>query len=385
MKKILFLVSDDSYFCSHRLNLARAAVQTGFEVAVATKITTHLPQIQAAGLKVFPLKNFSRTGLNPVNQILLLIELIKIYKTYHPDIVHQVAIKPVILGSLVALWCGVPRIMNALGGLGYLFTDQIPPTSPFSAARIKKKLLHTLTCSLFRFIFSKPNTQLILQNEDDLKTLIKAGCISHPEKISIIRGAGIDIHAFPVTPFPLEPPIIITCIARMLWDKGIGELVAAAEILQQKNIPAQVILYGLPDPENPASITEIQLQKWHDSGIIIWKGHCDDVRNAYAQCHIAVLASYREGLPKTLLEAASCGRPIVTTDVPGCREVVQNNENGLLVPAKDSTALANALIILSQDKALCLKMGQAGRKRIETYFADSLIHQQILRLYNHAP
>ncbi len=371
MKKILFLVSEDSYFCSHRLNLGRAAQKAGYEVAVATKITKHQKKIQAAGITIFPLKHFTRAGLNPIRQCLLLLELRKIYKTYKPDIVHQVAMKPVILGSLVALWCRVPVIINALGGLGYLFIS-------------KRGVLRALTCKLFSFIFSRRNTKLILQNEDDLNTLVKEHCISDLKKISIIRGAGIDTKAFPLTAFPDEPPVIIACITRLLWDKGIGELVAAAKILQEKNIAAKVILYGLPDPENPASITREQVRKWHDAGVITWQGHCDNVAQAYTNCHIAVLPSYREGLPKTLLEAASCGRPIVTTDVPGCREVVKDGENGLLVPAKDSTALANALITLSQNKTLRTQMGRAGSMRVEHYFADKHIHEQILSLYTNA-
>ncbi len=377
MKKILFLVSEDRYFCSHRLSLGCAALQAGFEVAVATKTIKDTQKIQDAGFTLFSLKHFTRAGLNPIQQCLLILELFKIYKSYRPDIVHQVAMKSVILGSLIALWCRVPTIINALGGLGYLFMD----SKGGITAKFKKKLLKSLTCRLFRFIFSKSNTKLILQNQDDLDTLMKTHCVSDLQKISIIRGSGVDINAFPETSFPPEPPVIITCISRLLWDKGIGELVAAAKILQEKNISAKVMLYGMPDPENPTSIAQTQIQAWHDSGLISWQGHCDNVAKAYANCHIAVLPSYREGLPKTLLEAASCGRPIVTTDVPGCREVVQDGENGLLVPAKDSEELANALMVLIENKALRLQMGKAGRNRVIQYFSDTLIHEEILKLY----
>lgn len=371
-KKILFLVSEDSYFCSHRLNLGLAARKAGFTIAVATQTSSHTKKIEDAGITVFPLKHFTRAGLNPFKQCLLILELLKIYKNYKPDIVHQVAMKPVVLGSLVGLWCRVPKIINALGGLGYLFTEK---------GGVKKAALRFLTCWLFRFIFSRLNTQLILQNQDDLDALIKAQCILDPKKVSIIKGSGIDMDAFPATPFPPEPPVIITCISRLLRDKGIHELVFAAKILQEKNIAAKIILYGMPDPENPTSITQKQIEAWHDAGLIIWKGHCNNVAKAYADCHIAVLPSYREGLPKTLLEAASCERPIVTTDVPGCREVVQEGENGLLVPAKDGEELASALIVLIENKALRLRMGQAGRKRVAEYFSDTLIHKEILKLY----
>lgn len=374
-KKLLFLVAEDHYFCSHRLNLAQAAQKAGFAVAVATRVSTEAKRIQNAGIKLFPLRYFNRHSINPFRQLLALFELYKIYKRYHPLVVHQVAIKPVILGSLIAQWCRIPKVINALGGLGYLFTDKKVKTN------LKKQLLHYTACRIFHFIFSRPNSTLILQNQDDLQTLIKANCVA-PNQVAIIPGAGIDIQAFPVALLPPEPPVIITCISRMLWSKGIGELVMAAKILNTKISQAKVILYGMPDPENPTSISKKQLQKWHDAGIIIWKGQCQDVAKAYADCHIAVLPSYREGLPKTLLEAASSGRAIVTTDVPGCREVVKEQENGLLVPPRDSEALANALIFLIENRDLRINMGNHGRKRVEQYFADTLIHQQTIALYN---
>jgi glycosyltransferase involved in cell wall biosynthesis len=167
----------------------------------------------------------------------------------------------------------------------------------------------------------------------------------------------------------------------MLWDKGIEEFVKAAKILKEKKIDATFLLYGTPDPENPTSIPEDRIQSWQDAGIIIWKKHCEDVAKAYADCHIAVLPSYREGLPKSLLEAASCGRPIVTTDVPGCREVVIHGENGLLVEAQNSIALAESLMVLCENKALRERMGEAGRKRVEQFFRDKLIHEETIKLY----
>ncbi len=385
-KKLLFLVSEDSYFCSHRLSLGKAALKAGFKVAIATRCHNHAEQIQRIGIEVFPLKNFTRTGLNPFRQLCLIWELYQIYKTYKPHIVHHVAIKPVILGSLIARLCGVPKIINALGGLGYLFTDVEDPTKEQTKKQgkskfIKKLLLRQGVSYSFKKIFSQANSILILQNQDDLETLIKKKCVS-TKQVRIIRGAGISTEDFPMLPFPPSQPIIITCVSRMLWDKGIGELVKAAQILQEKNYPIQVILYGTPDPENPASIPLWQLHAWETQKTITWKGHCSNVASAYANCHIAVLPSYREGLPKSLLEAASCGRPIVTTDVPGCRDVVINGDNGFLVPAKDSMALADALILLSQNEALRISMGKKGRERVETFFRDAIIHQQTLALYN---
>ncbi len=372
-KKILFLVSEDKYFCSHRLNLGISAIKAGFDVAIATRCNNDAQKIRDAGILVYPLEHFTRAGLNPIRQCQLILELYNIYKNYHPDVMHHVALKPIILGSLVAWWCKVPRVINALGGLGYLFTEG-------GISSIKKRLLHFLVCKILKVICSKPNNTLILQNSDDLETLLKDANIN-PKQVCIIRGAGVATLDFPNVPSPKDPPLKIACVSRLLWDKGIGELVLAAKILHDKKIPAEVLLYGTPDPENPSSISEEQLKEWHDSGVIIWKGHCEDVAKAYANCHIAVLPSYREGLPKSLLEAASCGRPIVTTDVPGCREIVNHKINGLLVPAKNSIALANALFELIQNEPLRVKMGKAGRERIEHEFSDQIIHQQTLSLY----
>ncbi len=397
MKKLLFLVAEDSYFCSHRLNLAKAAIAAGYQVAVATRCLRCTETIRAAQIQVFPLQHFSRAGVNPIRQFKLLHELQHIYRTYQPDIVHHVAIKPVIMGSLVAQWCGIKRVINALGGLGYLFTDPSPgashpplprqhPHPPFghplpqAGEGKKKKFLRFFVCRIFRFIFSRPNSILILQNQDDVETLVKYHCLNR-KRAQIIAGAGVDMNAFPITTPPAAPPVIIACVARLLWDKGIGELVKATEIIRNQGFAVNVLLYGMPDPENPASIPEAQILAWQASGIITWKGQCNDVAKAYAECHIAVLPSYREGLPKSLLEAASSGRPIVTTDVPGCREVVINGENGFLVPAKTSISLANALIKLIENEALRNQMGEAGRKRVAKYFNDPIIHEQTLALY----
>lgn len=380
--KLLFLIAEDSTFCTHRINLAKEAVKAGYEVAIATRCSQYQDLIEQAGIQVFPLEKFNRSGLNPWKQIQSLEELHRIYKTYKPDICHHVAMKPVIFGSLVARFNKVPKIINALGGLGYIFT---PANETKAFRKIKKSALRRIALNFFHWIFKSPNTKLILQNPDDINTLVSAGCIQN-NKITLIRGAGVDINAFepqPALPHPTEQdPIIISCVSRILWDKGIGELIDAAKIMQAKGIPSKIILYGEPDEANPTSVPLATIRAWHESQIIEWRGHCRNVAKAYAECHIAVLPSYREGLPKTLLEAASSARPIVTTDVPGCREVVQNQENGLLVPARNARALANALIYLCQDAALREKMGAAGRARVEKYFADTLIHQQTLALYN---
>lgn len=378
--KLLFLIAEDSYFCTHRLNLGIAALKVGFEVAVATRCKKHAERIQAAGITVFNLKYFKRSGLNPFSQVRALKELYTIYKTYAPDVVHHVAMKPVLFGSLLAFICKTSKIINAFGGLGYLFTDSKPTSNPF--ASIKKNCLRFFVCRLLKWLHQQSNTTIILQNTDDINTFLAATNID-PKKIRLIQGSGVDLQCFPAQPVPDTQPIQIACVARMLWDKGIGELIEAAKIIQKQNLSIQILLYGIPDPENPASIQDKQLQAWHDAGLVIWKGHCEHVAKAYADCHIAVLPSYREGFPKSLLEAASVGRAIITTDAPGCREIVQNHQNGLLVPVKSARALAEAIIHLSLDRAQQIRMGLESRKIVETQFSDIIINQQVLALYHY--
>ena len=375
--RLLFLVSEDRYFFSHRFNLAKAAVKAGFTVAVATKGNQYTEQIKAAGIQVFPLMYFDRASLNPFRQILLIKELFKVYRLYKPDIAHHVAMKPVLIGSLIAAWVKTPKIINALGGLGYLFTD-----SPQTKISRKKQLLRAFVCWLFRFIFFRLNATLILQNKEDLKLLETYHCLNAKNTV-IIRGAGVDLDAFPFKPLPPDKtPIVIVCAARLLWDKGIGELIEAAKILLEKNLSVKIDLYGALDSENPRAISRYQIEEWQTAGLITWHNHVPHLQQIYEQCHLVVLPSYREGLPKTLLEAASTGRPIVTTEAPGCTEVVEEGVNGFCVPIQDAKALSDALITLIQNPSLRTQMGIAGRTRAERYFKDSLIHEQTLALYS---
>jgi glycosyltransferase involved in cell wall biosynthesis len=375
MKRILFLISEERYFYTHRFNLAKAAAQAGFDVAITTKGNQYTAEFRAAGITVFPLSHFDRASMNPLRQVSLIKELYQVYKIYRPHIAHHVAMKPVLFGSFIAAFFKTPKIINAFPGLGYLFTDLNQ-----KKMRLKKRMIRWCICRLFQWIFFKLNATLIVQNEDDLKLLTAFRCIN-VDKTTLIRGAGIDTKAFPLSPFLPEPPIAITCVARLLWDKGIGELVEAIKLLLEKKYPIKLKLYGAIDPENPSAISIQQIEQWQTMGLLEWRDHTPDIATVYQQCHIAVLASYREGLPKSLLEAASTGRPIVTTDAPGCREVVQHGVNGFCVPVKDSLALSKALITLIEDPILRETMGIAGRHRMEEYFKDSLIHQQTLALY----
>lgn len=365
--KLLFLVTEDWYFCSHRLALACAARDAGFDVTVATRVSAHGEQIRAAGLRLISIA-LRRSGRNPWRELMAIGEIAAIYRNEKPDIVHHVALKPVLYGSLAARIAGVPHIVNALAGMGYVFTSQ----------KTSARLLRPLITLAFRLLLQ--GSRVILQNPDDREALLAANILK-ANQVALIRGSGVDTGAFRCVAEPAAVPPLIVLPARMLWDKGVGEFVAAAHILQQQGIAARFALAGERDPDNPAAIPEKQLQDWHASGVVEWLGQQDDMPALLAQAHIVCLPSYREGLPKALLEAAACGRAIVATDVPGCREAVRHHENGLLVPARDAAALAQALRLLIEDAALRHRFGQRGREMAEKEFSAEKVAAETLALY----
>jgi glycosyltransferase involved in cell wall biosynthesis len=366
--KLLFLVTEDWYFCSHRLEIAKAAKRAGFDVAVATRVQNHGHQIEAEGFKLIPIRMRRRFG-SPWQELKTLFELVRIYRAEKPDIVHHVALKPMLFGSLAALIAGLPGVVNAVAGMGYVFTSRS------TQARILRPFIQTF----LRLLLSNERTSLILQNEDDLELLQGLGIVDG-QHISLIRGSGVDIDHF----HPLAEPegdVTVAIVARMLWDKGVHNLVEAVQSLRAKGIPLRLLLAGDPDPDNPASIPETQLKAWDDEPGIDWLGYVEDVRDVLKQAHIACLPSRREGLPKSLLEAAACARPIVATDVPGCREVVRDGVNGFLVPSRDVQALADALEKLALDAGLRQRFGQAARKIAVEEFRSQLVIDRHLALY----
>lgn len=375
--KVLFLVTEDWYFYSHRLAIARAVRNAGCEIIVATRVTNHRELIEKEGFRVVPIK-LRRRSKNPFIELTSIIELIKIYRKERPTIVHQVAIKPVLYGSCAAKITGVPAIVNALSGLGFVFIANGWKNSIFREAI---KFLYKLALLL-------DNLKVIFQNPDDRKTFVNAGIVDY-NKTVIIKGSGVDPAKFKYSPEPKGIPVVMLA-SRMLWDKGIGELVEASRLLKASDIMCRVVLVGMPDPGNPASIPEDKLRGWHSEGIVEWWGHREDMPAVFSESHIVCLPSYREGLPKVLIEAASCGRAIVATDVPGCREIVRHGVNGLLVPPKDSKALARSLTILLQDPELRSHMGKKGREIAVSEFSEERVTKETIGVYrdllkNHWP
>lgn len=371
--KLLFLVTEDWYFCSHRLPIARAARDAGFAVTVAARVTGHGEAIRAEGFDLVPL-GMARRNSNPLRELASVLEIVRVYRRIRPDLVHHVAVKPALVGSLAARLAGVPRMVNAIAGLGYVFASD----------SIKARLLRPFIRLGFRLLLNGPHSRVIVQNPDDQRLLV-AGRLVAPERLTLIKGSGVALDHFHPTPEPeVTPatPAVAALVSRMIWDKGIGVLVEAAHILKSRGVALRIVLAGQPDPENPASIPEAQLRAWHADGIVEWVGFCDHVAGLWARSHIAVLPSwYGEGVPKSLLEAAACGRALVTVDGPGLREVVRHGETGLLVPPRDAVALADALQWLAEDAALRHRLGRAARDLAERDFGEAAVIKQTLALY----
>ncbi len=368
-KKLLFFVTEDWYFCSHRLPLAVAARKAGYKVGVITRVVSHGNKIRDAGLKLIPLK-LSRRGINPLAELRVISRLISIYRSERPDIVHHVALKPIIYGTIASLLTKVPSVVNAMAGLGFLFSSQ----------SYKAGTLRPMAKLLFRFLLNSRNSRVILQNPDDVRVM----CDSHilnEERIALIRGSGVDTQQFTVQK-ERSGKLIVTLASRLLWDKGVGEFVSAAEQLKSQGVNARFVIVGEADKENPSAIPDRQLRYWQEKGAIEWWGKRDDMPDVFAQSHIVCLPTfYGEGVPKVLIEAASCGRPIVTTDSPGCREIVKNGENGLLVPVRDAAAVAQALKKLIEFPELRLKMGIRGREIVKKDFSVEQVVQQTMEIY----
>ena len=368
-KKLLFLVAEDRYFCSHRLPLAVMAKKAGYEVVVATRVNQHASVIENAGLKLVPLKCLRRGSLNPLREFAFILELLSIYRREKPDLVHHVAVKPVLYGSIAARLVGVPTIVNALAGLGFVF----------SSNRFLIRCLKSFFVVLLRLLLKgEKDSIMIVQNSDDRKVVVDRGIVNN-EDVRLIRGAGVDVTQYCVQHRENEVPVVMLA-ARMLWDKGVGEFVEAARTVKQGH-HTRFVLVGDTDTENPAAIPRKDLENWHEEGVIEWWGYRDDMPDVISQADIVCLPSYHEGLPKILLEAMACGKAIVATDIPGCREVIHNGENGILVPLRNPASLVNAFEQLLNDREMVARMGTIGRQMVESKFSTDVINAEVLQVY----
>ena len=369
LPRLLFIVSEDWYFVSHRLHLAKTAREAGYEVALLSRISKYRERIETSGVKVFDW-SLSRRSCNPLKEYRSVFQIFWTIKKYQPCIVHAVALKPVLYTSLICKFTGMRNRVSALGGLGFIF----------SSNKISARLLRLLLIIGLRVSLDGEFSRLILQNQDDKKIILKSKIIKF-EHIRLVRGSGVDTVEFSPRAETNEIPLVILP-ARLLWDKGVGDFVDCAKIITQKGIKVRFALVGERDEHNPKCISASQLKAWIDEGVVEWWGRREDMSDVYRQATVVCLPSHREGLPKVLLEAASSGRPIVTYDVPGCREVVINEENGFLVPFRDINCLAFALEKLIVAPALREQMGKNGRRKVLKEFSQEKIAAETLTIWN---
>lgn len=368
-KKIIFFVTEDWYFCSHRLPLAIAAKKAGYIVYVVTRVTSHGHMIEAAGLNLIPI-TLSRRGKNPVKEAIFIKQLVAIYKRIDPQIVHHIAMKPVIYGSIAAKFARIPAKVNAMAGLGFLF----------SSRSFLARVLRPFIKGILSQLLSMGRSIVILQNPDDLELMVGSKIVSRKDT-KLIMGSGVDLEEYRYFPEPDGRPLVLLA-SRLLWDKGVGEFVAAARQLRADGFDARFVIAGEGDDANPGSIEKRQLNEWQEQGDVECWGKRNDMPGVFARSHIVCLPTfYGEGVPKTLIEAASSGRPIVTTNTPGCREIVKESVNGILVPIKDVDALVAAIRTLLESPELRVRMGHAGRQLVREKFSMDKVIGETLDVY----
>jgi glycosyltransferase involved in cell wall biosynthesis len=363
---LLYVVTEDRAFLSHRLPMARAARDAGFDVHVATSVGSNAEAIRAEGFTVHAMP-FRRGGLSPFGAISTILALRQIKRGLSPAIVHHVGMQICVLGGISSLGMATPQV-NAMTGLGYAFTS----------TTAKALFLRLVIAIALRFLLNRNHAVFLVQNPDDRAALETVGI--DPRHLVRIPGSGVDTDK--LTPMP-EPdgPITVGFAGRLLTAKGIRTLVAAHRLLRARNVEVQLLIAGDPDPANPDSVRLEEAQRWNSEPGITWLGHVEDIATLWRRCHIAALPSHREGLPKSLLEAAACGRPLIAADAPGSREIVIPDQTGLLAPIEDAQALADAIGELAASQELRKRYGAAARQFVVEKMSSHSIGAAIVALY----
>lgn len=366
--KILLFANTDWYLYNYRLLLAGELRNAGHEVLLLSPEGKFAEKIKAAGFhwQAFEL---SRSGVNPFSEFSAILRLARFYRQEKPDLVHHFTSKCVLYGSMAARLAGVKRVINAITGMGYVFT---------------RKNMFTSIIKPFVVLFYKTalkNSKVIFQNQHDMDYFIQKQLVK-PAQCVLIPGSGVDIDHFKPLPVDKKDPLVVLP-ARMLWDKGVGEFVEAARLVKASGIKARFVLVGMPDEGNPTSIPEAQLRAWQASGLVEWWGWQEDMVAIYQQATAVCLPSYREGLAKSLIEAAACGCPLIASDIPGCRKVIENGRNGFLVPLRNPKSLSEAIIQLLSDQKLSARMGKESRKIAVQKFSAKMINKQTISIYNY--
>lgn len=367
--RLLIVVNVDWFFLSHRLPIALGALQAGHEVHIATTLTQGREELEAHGFVVHALQ-IDRSDAGLVGLLKLLFSLWNLFRNVRPAVLHLVTIKPVLLGGLAARLAFVGGVVYAVSGLGHVFVAQ----------GVLGRARRALVSAGYRIALGAANKRIIFQNPDDRRAIDSIARV-RPEQVVMVPGSGVDLWQYQAQPLPTDKVPVVLMAARLLATKGVREFVATARYLRERGVQADFWLVGDPDPANPASIPPGELRAWTEQGDVRVLGHRRDMPALFAQANMVVLPSYREGLPKVLIEAAACGRAVVTTDVPGCRDAIESEVTGLLVPAKDPNALAQAIRRLLDDPAACAAMGAAGRRRAEQVFDVRAVVHTHLAIY----
>jgi len=366
-RRILYLVTEDWYFLSHRLPMARAAKEAGFEVHVATRIAREADAIRAEGFTLHGL-SWRRGSTAPLGNAMAVLEIRRLLRRLRPAVLHNIALKPVLIGSAAAWRMPQVATVNNVAGLGSVYLGR---------SSLARGLRVGVSLALRRAL-GRDRSRAVVQNPEDAAALRGLGM--SPDRIVVIAGSGVDTEHLTPLPEP-EGSITVAYVGRMIEDKGLRTLMAAWRLLRQRGRRIDLVLAGEPDAENPRSVAAAELRQWTGEPGVEWLGHVRDVRDVWRRAHIAVLPSLREGLPKCLLEAAACGRPLVATDVPGCREIARQDQTALLVPVDDPAALADALERLADDPGLRGRFGEAARGLVVERFSAERIGREAVALY----
>jgi glycosyltransferase involved in cell wall biosynthesis len=368
--KIVLFANTDWYLYNFRRSLALALHRAGHELLLLSPPGPYGEKLQALGLRWEALP-MERRSLNPLREVALLRHLAALLRREQPALVHGFTIKCAVYGSLAARLAGVPARVNAVAGMGYVFTSD----------DLKARALRPVVRALLRLALDGEGARLILQNNDDVALFERAGLID-PSRIRLVRGSGVDCSRFTKrTGERSSGPLRVLVAARLLWDKGLEEYVAAARELLAEGRRIEFLLAGTPDPGNPAAVPEETVRGWVSEGVVNWLGHVDDMATLLGAVDVVALPSYREGLPKTLIEAAACAQPLITTDVPGCREVVTDGVDGLLVPVRDAKALAQAIRRLDDDPVLARRLGEAAWAKAHAEFDERIVIRRTVDVY----
>jgi glycosyltransferase involved in cell wall biosynthesis len=371
MSKIILFANTDWYLYNFRRSLALAVRAAGHDVLLISPPGEYGARFGDLGLRWEPLPAMDRRSLNPLRELRALVELFALFRREQPELVHNFTIKCAVYGTIAAMLTGVPARINAVAGLGYVFASN----------ERRARLLRPVVRALMRFALRGRRARLILQNHDDARMFLDHGLIEDA-RVRVIAGSGVDCNRFvPRTRTRNDPPRVLLA-ARLLWEKGVKEYVQASRTLRAQGRRIRFLLAGASDPGNPAAVPEAAVRSWVDEGIVEWIGHVDDMPALFASSDVFVLPSYyREGLPKSLIEAAACATPLITTDMPGCRDVVTDGVDGLIVPPRDADALGTAIARLLDAPELARKLGLAARAKTLAVFDERIVIRRTLETY----